>query len=187
MRWGPQDTEAQRGAETSQGHTASQWKSWEKTPVSWLLGWPLVGDMQTVVGTEGARQAGRPQTAVREALLRTRTAMVPGRSLVCRLFRSRRCSVCRAWRSSGSAFRCTWPRNSSFRTRWFQIWEETEDRGGCWRWWQGLESHQHCLCLTMNFGRGRAPSGALGFPSPVKAPFPLQSQVCYYWPCVDLG
>lgn len=37
--------------------------------------------------------------------------------------------MCRAWRSSGSAFRRTWPRNSSFRTRWFQIWEETEDRG----------------------------------------------------------
>lgn len=125
-------------------------KAGKKTPVSWLPGWSLVGDMQTVVGTVGAREVGRPQMAVREALLRTRTATVPGRSLVCRLFRSRRWSVCRAWRSSGSAFKCIWPRNSSFRTRWFQIWEETEDRGGpspstglwgCWRWWRGLEPH----------------------------------------------
>lgn len=82
-----------------------------------------------MVRTVGARKVGRYQTAVREALLRTCTAMVPGRSLGCRLFRSRRWRVCRAWRSSGSAFRCTWPRNSSFSTRWFHIWEKTEDRG----------------------------------------------------------
>lgn len=32
MLWGPQDTEAQRGPETRHGHTASQWKSWDKDP-----------------------------------------------------------------------------------------------------------------------------------------------------------
>lgn len=89
-----------------------------KGPVSGSQAGPRPGgDMRVVLRTSGAGQAGWHQTAVREALQRTRTATMPGKSLGCRPLRSWRWRLCRSCRSSGAVFRCTWPRNSSFRTR----------------------------------------------------------------------